>query len=342
MVAEPGRGGLQGSWLVLTTSGELKSFDTCGNVATSALLASDLGIDCGRPSSLVLSPNGRFAALANTYERTGVVVDLNSGTTTMRLARGNYYPEHCQFPLSFFEHNGRQLLIHATDWNRLDISDPATGELLTVREPTAYKRDEQPPAHYLDYFHCGLSVSPDGQWIADNGWSWHPVGIITTWSLTQWLTTNIWESEDGTSKKSLCWRDYFWDGPLCWVDNRTVAVWGLGEDDILLIRGVRLFDVESGAEKFSFAGPVCGEEKEVVRIKGKETTFLHRAGTLVFDQWLFSWMRGNPFSIWDISDGARLLEEQDFTPLGYHPVTKEFLSIWPDGILRLSRVLESV
>ena len=171
---------------------------------------------------------------------------------------------------------------------------------------------------------------------------WHPVGIVTTWSLRQWVTANIWESEDGNSKKSLCWRDYFWDGPLCWVDNRTLAVWGLGDDDILLIRGVRLFDVESGAEKRSFVGPVGGEEKEVMQVQGKETTILHRAGTLIFDRWLFSWMAGNPFSIWDIEDGARLLEERDFTPLGYHPASKEFLSILPDGGLRLSRVRQSV
>lgn len=153
----------------------------------------------------------------------------------------------------------------------------------------------------------------------------------------RWLKTNVWESEDGASMKSLCCRDYFWDGPMCWVDQRTVAVWGFGDDDILNIRCVCLFDVESGAEKEAFFGPACGN----VHVSGMETAVQPNEGRLTFDRWLYSWMPGGPFCIWDIADGARLLEEQNFSPLGYHPVTKEFLSILPDGTLRLSTVRES-
>lgn len=210
--------------------------------------------------------------------------------------------------------------------------------MLTSRGPTAYQRGQERPAHYLDYFQCGLSVSPNCSWLAGNGWVWHPVGVVATWSLKKWLESNVWESEDGPSKKALCWRDYYWDGPLCWIDDRTIAVWGLGEDNILLIPGVRLFDVERGEEKSSFTGPVGGSRKESLQVDGQGQDFIHGAGNLFFDRWLFSWMEGKPFAVWDISDGAQLLEEQQFCPLNYHPRSKEFISVMPDGQFRLSRL----
>ncbi len=46
------------------------------------------------------------------------------------------------------------------------------------------------PLHYLDYFHGELSVSPAENWIADNGWVWHPSGIVTSWSLQAWFNGN--------------------------------------------------------------------------------------------------------------------------------------------------------
>ena len=249
-----------------------------------------------------------------------------------------YLNEHCKFPLAFAEHSGKSVLVHATEWNRLDVTELPSGRLLTTREPTSYRQGQDRPAHYLDYFQCSLAVSPDDKGIVSNGWVWHPVGVVATWSLEKWLTENVWESEDGSSKKRLCWRDYYWDGPICWIDERTIAVWGLGEDDILLIPGVRLFDAESGEEKFSFPGPVGGSLKEKLQVAGKEQAFIHGAGTLIFDGWLFAWAAGKPFSAWDISDGEQVLEERDFSPLGYHRGSQEFLSLVPDGKMRISRV----
>lgn len=87
----------------------------------------------------------------------------------MRLDRGDYHEEHCNFPLAFFENRGRLLMVHGTDWNRLDVSDPVTGTLLTERSLTSYQDGQQQPDHYLDYFHCGLAVSPNREFVADNG-----------------------------------------------------------------------------------------------------------------------------------------------------------------------------
>lgn len=140
VASEPNCADPRGSWLILTTDSQLMSLDVAGSVATIKIAASGIGIESGQSPSLCLSPNGRFAAVANTYGQTGAVIDLDSRTTTMKLARGNYHTEHCRFPLAFFKADDRQLLIHATDWNRLDISDPATGSCLPGGSPRRIRK----------------------------------------------------------------------------------------------------------------------------------------------------------------------------------------------------------
>jgi hypothetical protein len=123
--------------------------------------------------SLHIFPEGDFA-VANTRGIGGLVLDLQTGKPTMRLQRDGYHRDMTPFPVAFFIHHGKTLLVHSTAWNRLDISDPVTGELLTVRGPTSYQRGETRPARYLDYFPGHLLISPNQEWIADDGWVWHP------------------------------------------------------------------------------------------------------------------------------------------------------------------------
>lgn len=204
---------------------------------------------------LIVSPDARFCAIVNDYGRYGVVVDLQSRTITLHLDRGAYHPETQPFPAAFAVHQDRCVLIHGTDWNRVDVSDAATGKLLIERAPTSYVKGEERPEHYLDYFHGRLHVSPGSEWILDDGWVWQPFGAPSSWSLKDWLENNIWEAEDGPSHKQLCWRDYHWDVPMTFLDNHTVAISGLGDDDEEMEPGARVFDVRSGEEINSFAGP---------------------------------------------------------------------------------------
>ena len=266
------------------------------------------------PSPFTLIASGHLVLVASTYGRYGVVADLRTGKITMTLNRGDYRLEHCRFSAAFFGHRNRLLLAHATDWNRLDISDPTTGTLLTPREPTSYRHGQKEPEHYLDYFHCGLHVSPNDKWIVSNGWVWHPVGAVVVWDLQRWLENNVWESEDGKSRRWVCQRDYYWDGPVCWTDNNTLAVWGHGRDDTLLIPGIRLFNIESGEELPGFVGPMV------------TNNHLRSSGIILFDEFLFSYDDGCEFAVWDIATGEQLLRDETFRPLAYQSSTKTFLS----------------
>ena len=153
-------------------------------------------VDADQRISLCASRDHRLAAIANTRGVPATIVDLDTGAVVRELVRDGYHSEHCDQSLAFLAHGGRTLLVHAPDWNRLDIIDPRTGEVLTARGPTSYTRGEERPAHYLDYFHARIAVSPGERAIADAGWVWHPIDC-------RWLDGNVWESEDGPSRRAL-------------------------------------------------------------------------------------------------------------------------------------------
>jgi len=118
-------------------------------------------------------------------------------------------PETVPFSFGFASWQGRVVVIHRTAWNRLDVSDASTGQFLSERGPTGYQAGEQRPQHYLDYFHGALYLSPKGTRILDDGWVWHPVGIPAVWSVEQWLSGKVWESEDGETRREVCARTYY-------------------------------------------------------------------------------------------------------------------------------------
>ncbi|MGW9211017.1 hypothetical protein ACWGR4_29035 [Embleya sp. NPDC055664] len=121
--------------------------------------------------------------------------------------------------------------MHATAWNRLDCSDPSTGANLTHRASPSPQREMPVDEHYLDYFFCGLSVSPTGRRIVSDGWMWSPCGVLATWDLQAWLTDNPYESEDGPSRRELAPRLGPQDAPRVWPDDRRLAIWGFGVDE---------------------------------------------------------------------------------------------------------------
>ena len=304
-------------YIALTRTEGLYRLDLDAGTAVPLFRLPGAVVNLEAPVALLLSRDGRLAVVANTHGRHGVVIDLDSGQTTMRLERDDYHNAHCPFPLAFCEDNGRLLLIHATGWNRLEVSDPRTGELLTARGPTSYQEGEERPQHYLDYFHGSLAVSPDGAYVADSGWVWSPVGAPSVWGIGPWLHGNAWESEDGPTRKSLCHRVYHWRTPLCWVGDRLLAVWGYGMDDEWLTPAVRIFDAASGNEVRWFAGP---------------------KGSMVFDDYLFSFDAADGVSVWDVGTGERLLHQAGTCPLRYHKGARSFLSLEADGLFKTTKL----
>ena len=323
------------SWLLLTATGELVELDVVGKTMQQIASVGDT-LDLTLHLGLCVSEDGSLVVAFETRGRKGLVLDRHTGKHLLPLLRGEGYTEMTPFSVAFVVHQERTLLVHATDWNRLDITDPRTGELLTPRGPTSYKQGETCPEHYMDYFHGSLYPSPEGTWIADDGWVWNPIGAVLWWSLTRWLGGSVWECEDAAP--SPCGRGGFWGGPICWIDDTTLAVWGYGSDDSHLLPAVRLFDVASGQEKGWFPGPPTSRAERDIY----DPTVSFQTGWMVYDEHLFVCSAEHGVSVWDVGTGAWLLEDPSFFPVAYQPGTRSFLTPLPDGAFQLSRLIDPV
>lgn len=315
-------------WLMLAEDGRLSRLDADTlewvEVGSTRVPEHDGDPWAGRIPRLRLhtSRRGEFAAVVNDYGRYGQLIDLRSGKMTLALDGGSYHPGTVPFSFAFAEVSGRTIAIHRTDWNRLDISDPSSGELLTDRHQAPYQSMEKRPEHYLDYFHGALYVSPDGTRILDDGWVWHPVGVPATWSLERWRAGNVWESEDGPTRKILCVRDYYWDHAAAWIDETRVALGGIGEDDLYMIDGARIFDV------------ALPEDSKVHRVR-EINDFPGPSGQFFSDgTWLFS-SDATGLSRWDPNDGARTGHLQGFQPTHYHRGAREFVQLTGAALVRV-------
>ncbi|GAA4445721.1 hypothetical protein [Phytohabitans houttuyneae] len=311
------------AWLVLDEGGHLVRFDA-DTGACERLAATSVPDEPDREPwagnaprrRLLVAPGGRFAAVVTDFGRHGQVFDLDRGVATLALDGGDYRPETVPLSFAFARHGGGVVAVHRTAWNRLDVSDPATGRPLTPRQSPSYERGEAAPEHYLDYFHGALHASPSGRWLADDGWVWAPVGIPTVWDLHRWLDTNPWESEDGPTRRALCHRDYHWNVPMCWIGDNLLAVSGIGQDDIAILPGVRLFDVGSGVELHHFAGP--------------------RGALFGVGRRLYAAAPGG-LEIWDPFTGERTGRIPGFVPAHHHPTAGELAQV-EDRTLRRWRI----
>ncbi|GAA1591898.1 hypothetical protein GCM10009678_87700 [Actinomadura kijaniata] len=290
-------------WMVLTDDGRIMRFDAdTGDFAVLGRVR--LPSETGRAWNggelrrrLHVAPRGDFAAVVRDYGRHGAVVDLATGKTVMKLDGGDYRCDTVPFSLAFTEHEGRTVVVHRTDWNRVDATDPATGELLTDR--TLDKESS------LDYFHGALHVSADGRWIVDDGWVWAPVGIPYAWDLRAWLSGEPRVAEEGLTR--LAYRDYHWDGPMAWAGD-AFAIAGIGPDDIALLDGVVLVHPGNGDDSpvNVFPGPrgaLFGDARR-----------LYSAGP-------------DGLEVWDPFTGERTAAVPGFVPARHHPGARELAAV---------------
>jgi hypothetical protein len=294
-------------WLAITAEGALIEIDL--DRRTTRELAR---VEIAAPHALHVSSNGAFAAVVQTQGRWGEIVELATDRR-IPLDRSDYHEDVGRFPFAFVTHRGRDVAIFAPEWNRLAAFDLRTGEALTAR-PTPAHGDR----HYLDYFHCGLHVSPNGAMIADNGWVWQPVGQITTWSLERWLDDNAWESEDGPSRRELEYRDD-WDMPLCWIDDARFVVGGHGGLEAQYMNAIDIYDARTGGLDCWFPGPYYGCR-------------------FVFDRVLFA--LGEQLEVYDVDRRAGLLSVRGQDGHSrYHSRAKQFATRPHDGRMTITRLL---
>lgn len=318
-------------WLALGEDGTISRWDLAGGThevvgATTVAEEVDREPWNGRwlQRRLHASHDGSFAAVVNDHGRFGEVVDLRTGEVTLTLDNQGYNEETVPFSLAFAQHRGRCVVIHRTDWNRLDVSDARTGMLLTDRSLPEQTAADAVPEHDLDYFHGALYVSPDGKRVLDDGWVWHPVGIPAVWDLVEWIENNAWESEDGPSRVDVCDRGYYWNHSVTWIDSTRVAVEGLGDDNGVLRPGARIFDTSRTGPAELWRSPTAAE---LLAFEGPTGRFFSD-GTHLFS------CGDTELSVWDPTEGKLLGIVPGFSPTHHHPGARQFCRL-ADGVVRL-------
>ncbi|MET7731963.1 hypothetical protein ABZT02_11400 [Streptomyces sp. NPDC005402] len=321
----PVRDRRQPAWLALGEDGTISRWDVAtghheavGTTTVAEESEHEPWNDHPLRRRLHASYDGLFASVVNDYGRFGEVIDLRTGEITLTLDNQGYHENTVPFSMAFGQHLGRDVVIHRTDWNRLDVSDAQTGSLLTERSfavPADADKDVL-PEHHLDYFHGALYVSPDGRRILDDGWIWHPIGLPSVWDLDQWVESNVWESEDGPSRVDVCGRAYYWDHAMTWIDSARIAVEGIGDDDERMRPGARILDTGqrgTAVELLAFEGPTAPFFSDGSRLFSGGNTGL---------------------SLWDPAEGKLLGAVPGFFPTHHHPGAQQFLQL-ADGVVRL-------
>lgn len=320
-----------GHLLVLTPNGTLIGVDLDTGVCTelcSVVLPTIPHAEPNRRSwcrhGLRAASDGRHAAIVVEGGGEGIVVDVLTGRPTMHLDGGDYHEDTVPFSACFVPFQGRDVLVHRTLWNRLDVADPATGAPLTERD-TESEESEKVKERHLDYFHGQLLPSPDGSRLVDDGWVWHPVSIPRAWSVSDWLGANPWESECGASAVNLTIREN-WNTPVCWVGNQHVALWGLEkwdaeDEDAEPVQGtgVRILDVTESKQS--------SERRVVMDLDERQVSDTFSDGEYLY----VAAVTGT--TVWHIASGARIAEVPDFIARLHHRRRGSLVAIRPEAIV---------
>jgi hypothetical protein len=285
------------AWIGCTASGEVWEVNTHSQHSRKicqlpeGMLADKL--------TIVVSPKRTYIAIAQTFGSFGVVLERQTGNVIYKLNRGDYGNaiDNSMFSVAFLLHGDREVVVHATNWNRLDATSLPDLIPLTERGDV----DDQ-------YFQAMLTVSPDYRYIISNGWVWHPFGAMKSWDATAWITTSPTLAED--AKGELPYSEYLWDRPIAFVDDRTFIVWG-GEpigDRMDHDSAICFHDVVTGEEKNSFPVPFDGELG-------------------IFDDSIYLMNKDNGTIVYDARTFSPLKQLPDCRPLAFHSESGEMLEV---------------
>lgn len=201
--------------IVLVGRNEVCLIDLEGRIRANWKLPDSMHQDC----LLEIHCRENFITIVEARGLNGIVLRADDTQWQMELAREDYHCSQCTWPIGYFERDQKLFLIHATQWNRLDITCLESSKCLTDREIVCQEKN------YMEYFHSNLYVSPDEKHFVVNGWVWSPWDVLYVWNIDQF---KVDYEPGGVCLNALDRNGYNWDRPCCFVDNKTIA-WGYNE-----------------------------------------------------------------------------------------------------------------
>jgi len=223
--------------VVLTTDGDVVLYNIeAGSqrrlfrTSSGGVVYSDGGFDPSSPSSIYAMDD--IFVLVNDVKTHGFVYNF-AQNYLLHLTRGDYLVEHCKYPIALFRgDDGDPYMIYGTDWNRVDIANLATRQVVTADksliEVDAEKRhidfykdfDEANKLLWprgFDYFYGKLALSPSKTKFLSAGWYWGSYDAATVFDIAEFVSNH---------RVTSC-HVYFLEHEgrsVCWVDDGTIAV----------------------------------------------------------------------------------------------------------------------
>jgi hypothetical protein len=205
-------------WLVKAGSTALSEAAKLSNIQA---LTHDIVDGRGQEHEIALCFHHPYVCVTERFGVNGALVNLTTGQTR-DLRREDYHCDVSSYSIGFLEWQGRTLLVCQTQWNRLDLFDADSGELLTDREvycrDTGRKRANGSPEYeeknYMDYFHSQLHIAPDGRHFLSNGWVWSPFDQVRVFDTEEFFRT----FELGGAAVDYS-SGYNWDRPCAFIDS---------------------------------------------------------------------------------------------------------------------------
>lgn len=191
---------------------------------------SDGGFDAAAPSSIYTMDD--IIVIVNDYKQNGFVLNLKENYH-LRLCREDYHAEFSKYPIALYQNaEGVPHLIFSTAWNRLEIVNLTTRQVLTAdkslieegaeeRHLAFYKEHEESnkllwPGEF-DYFFGRLILSPNRKKFLSAGWVWGSFEFHT-----------LYDVEDFITNRRIRYDRIFQGEHLgrsaCFVDDNTIAV----------------------------------------------------------------------------------------------------------------------
>lgn len=169
-----------------------------------------LRLDDGRTWTVVFEANGTKALL------------LHNDELVREIDRSYYCAHTAHFPIALGLRHGRPLLAHVSEYDELHLYDLVQDQLLTRREPPFRG----------SWWWADLDFSPDGRYLLDRGWVWHPIYTAAVYDVDEaivdpgtlngpGLMPTLWAGENDTAASAFISSDRVAVIASPGTDNRT-------------------------------------------------------------------------------------------------------------------------
>ncbi|MGL4583016.1 MAG: hypothetical protein ACRCVU_08545 [Flavobacterium sp.] len=216
----------------------------------------DNGFELTEPISIYTLED--IIVIVNDFKRHGYVFNSKQ-EYRLHLWRGEYYVEHSKYPISLYkDDNGVPHLIYADDWNRVQIMNLDTRQVLTAtkslieegaeeRHIEYYKTHKESnklawPSSY-DYFYGELRISPDNKYFASAGWSWGSCDCCNTYQIDDFIKNNRISDIHIAAGEHI-------SRSICWINDNTIAIeydpYTEGDDEATkeTLKEIHLYQIE--------------------------------------------------------------------------------------------------